>query len=253
MNLGQLGFDYSNMVSCTIRRKSHLLALISFIFVASFLLILAPFLVLYIMKVPVDINGVPNAPGTPAYNEFMVTMLAIFGGLSTIFLFLGLVNLITKPHLFMIVDNNPEMDRFYYIYDRRRQQEIYLTEKFAIIYRKVYQATTKETNPSAIKEILDHYAFWRHLELTEDAVIKDKVNKTILKFKEKMSRYSTKVRRYVFSNDVNVVPVKVSESITVNTGGNTRSQAMYTYYFEDVNRKQIFEIHPEIKKTLSGI
>jgi len=146
-----------------------------------------------------------------------------------------------------------EINRFFYIYDRAKRQEIYLTDKFALIYRKSYNSLIKETNPNAIQDMLNRYIFWLRISIDEDSKIINKDKKTILKIKDKISRFQTTIKRYVFSNDINIVPIKVSETVSTTTGGNYRSQAMNTYYFEDINRRQQFEMHPEIKKALSSL
>ncbi len=253
MILNKLGFDYSNLVSCTVRRKNKMLALVSFILAPTFLLIFGTFLIMYLLGVPMEINGVQTEPTDPSYIEFITIFGAIFGSVSVLFIAFGFMGAFLKPKIYLIMDNDPELNQFFYIYDRTRRQEIYLTDKFALTYRQSYSSVTKENNPNAIRDLMNRYVFWKRIIIDDDTKITERINKTIVKIKEKTSRFSSRTRKYEFSNDIYVVPLKVTETVYSTTGGNYSSQAMHTYYFEEINHKQVFEMNPEIKNTLSSL
>ena len=183
-----------------------------------------------------------------------MTILGILGSLSGVSGVLTLLSFISKPKTYFIMDKNTvTFHSFFYIFNRKKQEEIYLTEKIAYIYNIKYNKVMVENNPNTLHEMLHKFIFWKDFDGLKNYKVINKSKKTVLKFTTDKSYNSrTKLRKvYSFSNDINVVPVTVTETITYASYGNRNSQNIYKYYFEDINRKQYFEIHPEIKKMMS--
>ncbi|HPJ23599.1 MAG TPA: hypothetical protein PK113_01695 [Bacillota bacterium] len=252
MHLNELGFDYSNLTSCTIKKKSSVMIMIALIISFSIFWIFLTFLILYLMDAPMHINGVYVNPEDPLYQSFFISTLGVLLGIFALGLIVGLVGLLMKPRVFMIVDNDQDMNRFYYIYHRAKRQEIYLTDQYAVIYREAYHTATYENNKDVVQDLHDKFIFWEQFQTLTDYKIKEKNKTMVLKFKDnRRGRFVTLIKRYSFSKDINVVPVIVKERIDVRAGGNYRPQAASTFYFDDINRKPEYQIHQEIKNTLS--
>lgn len=253
MKLTELGFDYSNLSSCSIKRKNYLFAIVISILAFTFLIIFITFISFYLAELPMHINDDLVYPSDPRYENFFQIFLGVFGFISLIFVSLFVLGVLGKPKIFMILDSDQDMNQIYYIYHHSKAEEIYLTEKFAVIYNARYNSVYQEVNPVTVQELMKKFVFWKSFDSLEDVTIKHKNKKTILKSKEKSNRFVTLIKTYSFYNDGNILPYKVTEMVNLRTGGNYRTQSMYTYYFEDINRKQQLDIHPEIKKTLSQV
>ena len=252
MNLNELGFDYSNLNSCTITKKTFILPFVGLILFLCFAPILIIFVILYLLEVPMHFNGVLTYPNDPQYQQFFIIFLASFGGLSLLSLSFGL-GFFIKPKLYMVIDKDSKnYEPFYYVNNARKHQILYITESFALIYNTKYHTLTEETNPKDVQELLYQFVFWNEFARIEKYKIKHKNKKTVLKYKsDSYGRFKTVFyKRYSFSNEIHVVPIKVSEMISYTSAGRNSIQAFNTFYFDNVNRSQSFEMHPEIRNKL---
>lgn len=250
MKLTELGYEFSELNACTIKRKNLLVPMITGIMFLCFGPIFIVFLILWITGSPVDFNGVTGYPGDPTYDNFFRIFLLVFGLVTLSMLIPFFLGIISKPKPYIYVDNSPDMDRFYYIYDNRHREEIYLTEKYVLVYRKRYQNVLTETNPLSIQRYFDSFIFWKTLESRDDVKVIYKNNKNIIKLNETKGRWRFR-RSFSFSDVARSIPHKVTEIVYTSVAGNSNIKVWQTLYFEDVNRKPYFEMHPEIKKTLS--
>lgn len=253
MNLNELGFDYSNLNSCTITRKTFILPFVGLILFVCFSPILITFLILFELEVPMHFNGVLTYAYEPEYQEFFYIFLSIFGGLSLLSLLMG-VGIFTKPKLYMIIDKDSKnYETFYYVHNPRKHQILYITETFALIYNTKYQTLTEETNQREVQELIFQFVFWDAFSRLDKYKIKHTNKKTVLKFKsETLSRFKTVFSiRYSFSNEIQVVPVKVTQMISYTSAGRNSIQAYNKFYFDNINRSQSFEMHPAIRIKLN--
>lgn len=255
MKLNELGFDFSNLSTCQIRKKNTILGLVMIILSMCFFPIGIIFLILFLKQVPMDINDVLRYYGEPEYMLFFYIFLGVAFGLSLIFMLIAALNLIRKPVTYMyVIKDTTNFDKVYYIFDRKKREEIYLTEKYSVSYQSLYNRTYHESNPNVINDMIEKYVFWKFLEQADNYKIKTKKKHIVVKVKtDKRTRYGSPLsRKYTLSNDINVVPVKITETVTTS-GANNNIQSQNTYYFENVNRSQHFNIHPEIKKVLNDL
>lgn len=252
MRFSELGFDFSNLNTVSIRRKSFLTTYILLIVSITFIIIFLVFGILYLFEVPMEMNGVMVPYTDPSYQEFFRVFLLAFGGVSIALLLPAFLTLFIAPKLVLVKDQDPELNPFFYIFDSRKKREIYLTDHVAWIYQTKYNQVHKEVNPNELKAIREKFIFWEGLDAIEDYKLIPKAKKTVLKYKESTQmKFVTKMIRFTFSNEINVVPNRISKLVNVRAGGNYRTQEAYTYLVEDVNRQPHFEIHPEIKRALS--
>ncbi len=254
MELTELGFDYSNLVSCTVKKKNNLVALILFIVGLSLLPVTIAFLIMYIVQLPMEINDVVTNFGEPGYNAFFFSFLGIFFSSSLACIIFGVLTLFAKPKPYIVMSKDIDYSKFYYIYNYRKHEEIYLTEEFAVVFNTKYNRAYHEVNPDVVKSIFSKFIFWNAFANLTDYKIKHKTKKTVLKFKERNSgRFgSVLTKSYSFSNETNIVPYEVTELIS-NSYGSTNTQSMNKFFFENINQTQSFEIHPEIRRMLASI
>ena len=256
MKINDLGLDFSNLSTCTIKRKNKLISFVMFILTGSFSVMPIIFLALYFTKSPIEINGNMVNFGEPAYNAFFYPFVSIFLSLSIIFLVVGIISSCKKPKTYMIIDRDTiNYDKVYYIYDHHKKEEIYLTDKYAISYNLKYNVTKNEVDPARVKKYFEEFLFWYDFKDIDNVKIIHRKRKTVIKIKTPtLSRYSGFIlRKYVFSNNANIVPDAISETISYSRAGNIRYQSKNSYFFDNVNQSQYLQIHPEIKKVLHGL
>ena len=256
MNLNNLGFNFSKLSACTVKRKNLIGSLVMYILAACFLPMVIVFIILYLTKSPIEINNVMVNFGEPAYNAFFYPFVGAFLFLSILFLALAIYFSVGKTKVYMIIDRDKTTyNKLYYIYNRKKKEEIYLTEKFAIAYSYKYNNTYHETDPKKVKDLLNSFIFWYDFPNIEDATVKHRKNSTVVKIKLfSHSRYSmSRIKRFVFTSRINVVPETVLEYVGYGRAGSANYQEINKYYFENVNRSQKVNIHPEIKKILHGL
>ena len=254
MNLSEIGFDISNLQTCTIKKKGILGSLILLIIAGSFLPILIVFVILFLTQSTIEINNVLTSYGDPGYLEFFYGFLGSFGSITLLLLFSGLFLLLKKPKLHMIVDQDPlHMETFYYIYHRK--QEIYLTDRFAVIYNHRYQTIQIEQDKARLDELLHTHVFWISLLDAEDPIIKQTLKKTKVTIKLPYKHYQRAyvIKRYVFPNDFQYIPTSFTETLGYGSPGSRSYQSSKKYYLENINRAQHVDIHPEIKKALQNL
>lgn len=257
MSQTMLGYDFSNLSSCTVKRRNNLLSMIFVIIGVSLLPIFIIFLMIFIFQASIDINGASTPYGDPAYMRFFSVFLPVMGLVSFGLIALALLNVFGKPKTYLIMDsNNLDLSKFYYIYDHKKKEEIYLTDKHAIIYRKRYQAVSEENNPQEIKKLMRQYVFWTLFAESERSLdIKQKNNKTIIKTNLNLEDGSRSYyyRKFVLYPGEMSLPSKVSETIGYARSGTQNIQSYAMYYFENINRNQMLLIHPDIKKVLESL
>ena len=253
MNLTELGFDYSNLNSCLIKRKNYIIAFVGAILALVFLPIFIAFLVIYLLEVPLDINDVMTNFGEPAYQQFFGIFLPLIGGVSIIVIILTLVGVFSKPKTYMIIDKDKtNFDTFYYIHNHKKNELIYMTSDYMLVYNQKYKSMFEESNKKIINEVINRFVFWKNFDKINDYKIKHKKKRTVLSYKPdaKRSYSSGLTKTYYFSNEIQVVPIKVSEMISYSGRGRNNIQGFVSYYFENINRRQPVDIHPEIRKKL---
>lgn len=256
MNLTEIGFDILNLSSCTVRKKNMLLSLILFLIALCILPVVIVFTILYITKTPVEINNVLTYYGDPAYTAFFSVFLPAFWGVTMFIFCLGMLSLLIKPKLYIIMGKDSRnFDTFYYIYNYRKNEEIYLTEKYAIIHNTKYNKTRQEYKYEEIKYLFNKYLFWHNIQNSENGKIKDKKNKTVVIIKDyyKGNHRMYYLKRYAFKSDFQIMPAIITETLGYARAGGTNYQSMNRYYIDDINRSQPIKIHLEIKNVLNGL
>ena len=253
MNLSELGFDYSNLSSCTIKQKNLLSIIPSIILLSTILPLFLVFLILFILHTPVEIDDITRYYNDPEYMSFFKYFLGITGLICSIFLVFLIKGLFKKPNDYIIMDKDSlNFEIFYYINDTKKKEYIYLTKDFVIIYSKKSNISNVINDYKIIREYFEKYIFWKSFP-SKNFIIKKKTNKTVLKYKKRESPKTVYQIRYSFSNDAHIVPRTVIESINKTKTGNSTITAFRKLYFENINRSQHFSIIPEINLKISEI
>lgn len=256
MNLTEIGFDINKLSSCTVRKKNMVLSMIMFLITICVLPVIIIFTILYITKTPLEINNVLTYYSDPAYNAFFSVFLPVFWG-STLFIFiLGLLGLTMKPKIYIIMGKDTRnFDTFYYIYNNRNHEEIYLTETYALIYHSKQQKVRREDKPEAIEYLFNRFIFWQHIFSSENCKVKPRKHRTVVIVKDYYSGSKRMyfLKRYSFKNDFDILPPVITETLGYGRTGGANYQSIRRYYIDDINRTQAVEIHFKIKNVLNGL
>lgn len=251
MTYSKLGFDFSNLQSCTLYKKSRTFLFVIVIMFFTFLFIGAVFLALYLNDTPMTINGVMSYPGELAYERSQTILMVVFGGLDAIFLAMIIYSLTKKPNPYLYMDSDPlTNNQFYYITKHGRNNEIYLTKDYAIIYQTFTKSIDVVKSPDKIKAMHKKYIPWYALLHDTIVNVDNKEKHTIVRVNLSDSRMS---KIYKFSTDVFVVPASFTETIGYFTTLQRKITSYNSYSFDLVNRSQQFDIHPDIKKELHSL
>jgi hypothetical protein len=114
----------------------------------------------------------------------------------------------------------------------------------------------EERNPQEIKKLMQNHVFWTIFDDEKRSLdIIQKKNRTIIKTNLNLEDGSRTYyyRKFVLYPGEMSLPSKVSETIGYARSGAHNVQSFALYYFEDINRLQSHNVHPEIKKVLDGL
>ncbi len=235
MQLNELGFDYSTLEFASISKKNHLLLLIMLIFSSSFFIILITFIILYLLKVPMDINGVQREFSEPEYSSFFTMFLTILTALSLLGIIIAIIQIFIKPKPYINLNKDIDLNKYYQIIINN-SKEFYLFDQIGFYYFPKTQEVTKIKNYSEIINLKEKYIFWERFNKVENPKIKILPKKIVLSFKQKNQRTILQYR-YSFKNINGIYPEIVSEAIQNGSGTRNSLNQMATYYFDSINRQ----------------
>ncbi len=242
-----LGFDFSNLRSCTLYKKNRMVSMVFVIMFFTFLIISLVFLLIYLNAGTITVNGTPVDSDDPSYQSFFITFLVIMFSVSLFFLIFTVLSIVIKEKPYLYMDSDDFYSEvFYYI----PKSNVYLTEKYVIKYNAFNRSSKVMTDTETIEKLFNKYIPWYGIMKYKLKDIRFKEKYTTVKVKYPRS-YLTKL--FKFSNDINVVPVSFTVSDTYTTAVSRRNTGLAKYNFDLVNRAQHFEIHPDIKKELHSL
>ncbi|OQX93260.1 MAG: hypothetical protein B6I17_03425 [Tenericutes bacterium 4572_104] len=254
MLYSELGFDFSNINTCAIYKKNNLLKLILFILIFTFFSLFLTFFILYLFRIDMNFNGVSRHFNDPIYQNFFYKFFTIIGLIILISIFLLIVTKFQKRNLYIVVDKDIHLNKFYYIFDKRLNIEIYFSDELAILYKSSYDKIEVHKDLDKIDFIKEKYIFWLNFNKAKIDNIKRKEKKTVFKLHDDISnRFLSVYKKYIFSNFIQNFPTKILEYIYIRSGNSNRIKSISVYYLESINQHVSYTIHPKIKKSLSEI
>ena len=234
MKYNEIGFDLSNLQYGIIKQKNGMLGMFLLIFGGIFFAVAIPFVIIWALGVPMEINGVMRESTDPEYISFMGMMLSVFGLIGLISLIASYFSYKAKATDYIKLGKDSNLDDFFSV-RISPNQDLYIYQKLAIYHNKITDDCMKVTDIQTIEEMRDRYIFWLRWPDLRDYKTVKKNKKTILSFKDQSGRIVLSYK-YVFYLTSNLIPEKISETVYSSSSNQRSFQSYRIYYFTDINR-----------------
>lgn len=230
----QINLRFDNLDYSTIKKRNINPAFIFFLNGFIYLSVAIPFLVLWILGVPFEINEQLRQPGDVEYIQFMSIFLGIFGSIALVCIITGILFLTKKPLEYITIGKDADFIEILKFRQDRRNQ-IFIKNHKGVIYDELSDSILEINTSSEIDEIINKYLFWLRWENVQDYNIKQTNKKTVLKFLEKTNQTVLKYR-YIIPVTNSYFPEKITETINNRTRSRRSNLSSYNiYYFTDNN------------------
>lgn len=246
----EIGLDLNNLEYAIIKKKNQILPLVLIIIGFSFLLVAIPFLVIWLLQVPVEINGVNRYPYEQIYINFMVTFNAIFTSLTISILLAAFILNKKKPMDFIIINKDFDYNTYYEII-LKKNRSIFFTQKKAFYYNYLSNELEEISSKEEILYLIDKYIFWKKWMNVESYKVVKKNKKTILKFSYKNRRIVLNYR-YALIYQGNTIPYLIRESVGNNQNSRNSTNVMNSYYLTNLNRNISRKLPEKIMKVINN-
>ncbi|MDT8337464.1 MAG: hypothetical protein RQ856_06535 [Candidatus Izemoplasmatales bacterium] len=201
----------------------------------SFGLVVIPFIVIFLLKEPIEINDVMHQFSDPEYQSFMIIFISAFGLITLIFLIVAYIFKIQKPSDYIIINKDNNFRKYYQV-NYKKNQSLFITENGAFYYNKLTNQIRKISDYREIQVLKGKYIFWLIWDDIIDYRVIKKNKKTILIFSSEKSRIVLNYR-YYFPISKSSLPEEITEIISNKSPSRNSIQSFYTYYFTDNNRQ----------------
>ncbi|PKK94525.1 MAG: hypothetical protein CVV60_05970 [Tenericutes bacterium HGW-Tenericutes-5] len=230
----QINLRFDNLDYSIIKKKNINPAFFLFLNGFIYLSVAIPFVVLWLLEVPFEINEELHQASDIEYIRFMSIFLGIFLSISLVCIIVGVLFLRRKPQDYIFISKDLNFDEIYKIRQNKRTT-IYIKKNKGLIYDEVTEGVLEINTLSEINDILNKYLFWLKWENIEDFKIKMKNKKTVLEFMEKTNKTVLKYR-YSIPQSNSYLPERITETITNRTRSGKSNLSSYNiYYFTDNN------------------
>jgi hypothetical protein len=246
----EIGLDLNNLEYAIIKKKNQILPLVLIIIGFSFLLVAIPFLVIWLLQVPVEINGVNRYPYEQIYINFMVTFNAIFTSLTISILLAAFILNKKEPMDFLIINKDFDYNTYYEIV-LKKNKSIFFTQKKAFYYNYLSNELEEISAKEEILYLIDKYIFWKKWKNVESYKVVKKNKKTILKFSYKNRRIVLNYRYALFYQG-NTIPYLIKESVGNNQNSRNSTNVMNSYYLTNLNRNISRKLPEKIMKVINN-
>lgn len=246
----KLGFDLKNIDYGMIKKRNNTVIFVFGLLFSIFFLVFISFVILWLIKIPIEINGVTRESSEVEYQEFMMTFTTVFGSFLLIFLIGFISGLSKKPKDFIVISKDINLNKIYLIHYKKNRDAIIIDDSL-FLYNGFTNSYEIIRNIQKVNELKSKYLFWERWEDVEKYKITDKAKKTILKFKIEDGGIVFKYR-YSFNKSSSNIPFKISESVEKMAARNNVGANFSTYYFYDINRKNDLKLPDVVVKALAS-
>ena len=230
----RISLRFDNLDYSVIKKKNINPAFILFLNGFIYLSVAIPFVVLWLLEVPFEINEELHQAGDIEYIRFMLIFLGVFLSIALICIIAGALFLKKKPQDYIFISKDINFDEIYKIIQDKRTT-IYVKKNKGLIYDEVTKEVLEINTLTEINEILKKYLFWLKWENVKDYKIKMKNKKTVLEFTEKTNKTVLKYR-YSIPLTNSYLPERITETINNRTRSRRSNLSSYNiYYFTDNN------------------
>ncbi len=241
--------DFDRLDYSIVKKKDFLAFMILAIIGFSFALIVIPFLIIWLVQAPIEINNVIRQADEPEYIEFMTIFLSIFGSLTVLILISLLITYKNQAKDYIIIDKDINLNRFYEVI--LNNKSLFISESKTFYFRHKNETIDMINDYQAKDQLRNKYLFWEKWKNLDNYKILNKKKKTVLVFKEKIGR-TVLYYRYYFSNDGSYLPGKITEIIS-NQSANTRSnQRISSYVFTENNKAVNRHYHRKVLDIINS-
>jgi hypothetical protein len=244
MEYNEIGFDFSNLEYGIISRKNSILLIISAITTSAFFIIFLIFFILYLAKVPIEINGVIREFYETEYKSFFSIFLLVMGGISFPGLIYSIFFFFKKPSPYIYITKDSNFETYYQI-NLSDTKILYIFSKIAFYYYPSSKRLEEINSYNDIVELKQKYLFWQLFADVKDYTIKNKTKKTILSFKKQKQRTVLEYR-YTFYHNDSFIPNKITEMVQNKSSYRNSLNQINTYYFDDLNQVPNINLPQEI-------
>ena len=245
----KLGINFTNLDYSVVKKKNHLPFLLLAIFALTSILITAAFLIIWLFKLPIEIDGVTHQFSDPEYQNFISLFFIIFIIIIFILSVLTFIFKIMKPKNYIFISKDINFDKLYLII-HKNSSKIILTEKMVLYYNDQGDEVQKFTNIKDVQEIKNRYIFWDCWDDLKEYKIINKTKKTILIF-DKDKQGIVLNHRYYFKGGSSYYPEKIMEIVNKKTNTSNSTFSINTYYFTNNNRQVNLKLPEKVIRILN--
>lgn len=242
--------DFSRLKSFVLYRKNLLGLFLSLIIGPAFITIFLVFAILFLLKVPMEINDVIRYYYEMEYQEFFQVFLWVFGIISLSGILIGVLTLLQKPKPYLYFGQNLELEDVLFVIEKKYQ--LYLDNNRMIRYDPINSTINESKNLSEISSEKKRLLFWRDLDSKEKLKISQKTKKTKIRYQDSFRRKIRVVTITICYDEIGHV-VSYSEMINSRLSGNQSIDSVKEYYFRDVNQYQRIPLPKAIQDLISSI
>ncbi|MFA5466326.1 MAG: hypothetical protein WC251_00620 [Candidatus Izemoplasmatales bacterium] len=243
----EFGYDFRLIRTARLMQKSRVLAFLGLVFFLCFFPIVAVFLVLYLLEVPIEIDGVMTNPGDTAYLQFFRIFLLAMGIPSLISLLIIFLGLFTKSKPYAYLGLNQDYEPV--VYAVNNKNHVYIDKELLITLDLRTGRLTKSRDQNDIQNAMLDYCFFRSFEAIQNPKIKHGHNYVKITFTVTTGRVKER-RQYKIRFAESGEPKTISELIYMSAYGNNNLRSFKSIQIESVNQNLSIPYDPRIQREI---
>lgn len=231
----KLGFNLDSIEYGTIFKRNKSISAIFLLVTVVNLFVCVPFLVLWIQKTPIDIDGVLRQSHEIEYIRFMVIFFIVFGSTSFGLLSLALFFLLKSPLEYIVIGKDNDFNK--YIEIKHSSKSSYFISDNSVFEYRYDKDEIIDLSTSHTEDLVRKHLFWKRWSGIENYKLTNKNGKAVLTFKNKEGRTASEYR-YGFKIGSGSFPDSISEIVQGRTGMRNSNFSYNEYLLTDINRSK---------------
>ncbi|MFA7076071.1 MAG: hypothetical protein WC152_05315 [Candidatus Izemoplasmatales bacterium] len=244
----KIGVNIKNLEYSVIKKKSNSLSLVLGIIGFTCTIMVIPFLILWFLKVPIEINDITREYYEIEYKNFMIIFNSIFAGISIFIFSIVIILSVRKPKDYIFINKDMNFTKFFQV-NINKNKLLFITDSKTFYYNKKTEKINNVHGKEEILELRNTYLFWEKWEDIKDYRVVSKNKKTILIFNYE-NKGTVLNYRYYFPTLSSNLPEKITEIINKRTTTSNSTASFNTYYFTENNRQINHRLPDKIVQAL---
>ncbi|MBN2504618.1 MAG: hypothetical protein JXB20_04670 [Bacilli bacterium] len=243
MTANEIGYDFNKIRTAVIFKHNRMISLMSLILFPTFFLIFLSFLIIYLLRVPMEINDITRNFGEPEYHRFFSIFLPVSGGLSfmQIILFLFIDKALPKTTIYLKTD----VDNNLSVYAVDKKKHVYVDNLQTVTFYTAHGDYLRSEDKYLIYKTMNDLVFWHGLDSIKDFKIRKKLRITKISYLDPSSGNSEKKTYSIkFDDSGNISHYR--ETIVSKSFGNQQLKAHNLYLIDNINLNTRIPYHPTI-------